>query len=245
MRISRRHFIAGSVLAGFGASAQDTLRIGVPDFEPWSIENEIGLTGAIPKIFDEIREKDGPVYQYMRQPLQRQMADVQAGHLDLALGTLSQGMSSLQDYGLLVTLHLILVAPPGKHYGGTAELAGKLLGTIQSGVRSQPYFDLVKARQYNVPSMPAAIHMLMEGRIDGLLAAPATFLWHMKQLGLRRGAVGGFLSLPGEDIHVWARAGLWDDNLAARDRFIKALARLREDGSVDRIVAGYTPTLSP
>ena len=240
--MNRRHFIIGGLALASGTRAAGlVLRVGMPDFGPWVVPAANGVSGALPKIYDELSHGLSVSFQYVPLPVQRQMVELQQGHLEFATATPEHAKGGIQDLGTLLTFPLVLVAPPGRSYAHPGELQGKMIATLQRGANAQSFITQLKAREYDVAELPAAIHMLMEGRIDAILGLAPTILWHLKTMGLPRAAVGGFLTYAVQDFHVLARPGLWSDDPGARRRFADAIANLHQSGAVQRITSEYLP----
>ena len=238
MILSRRHFIAGA-LASTGASAGEILRVGVPEFGPWAVETDGGVSGVVPRIFDPLLRGLGMTAFYVREPIQRQYADLRQGKLDLALLANPQEDGGLQDFGSFLSLPLVLVTAVGKPYTKAADLEGKVIASLRNGSRAQKYLGMVKGEEVRVADIPAGIHMLLDGRADALLALKATFLWNLKQMGLPREAVGNFIQLGNMESAVAARPGLWHDDPATCNKFKAALVALRDSGATEQIFALY------
>jgi len=233
--------IGGLALASGARAAAQLLRVGLPDFGPWVVPAANGVSGALPKIFDELSRGLGMGFHYVPLPVQRQLVELRQGHLEFSTATPEHATGGIQDFGTLLTFPLVLAAPPGRAYANNGELQGKMIATLQRGANAQSFIAQLKAREYDVAELPAAIHMLMEGRIDAILGLAPTILWHLKTMGLPRRAVGGFLTYAVQDFHVLARPGLWSDDPGARRRFTDAIADLHQSGAVQRITAEYLP----
>jgi polar amino acid transport system substrate-binding protein len=249
-----RHLLAGAALA-FAVSpaaaqvCDDPLTIGWEPWPPYQIEKDGEIAGFDAETFQAISEEMGCKIVHKRLPWKRHLKMLAAGKVDMAAWASKTeeraAYANFSDFFMPFEAVLFTQAGSGADHETLEGFlkAGNKLGTVADYSYGADADAVISKAAYEANILPVRslklnIRKLARGRIDGLIGSPFTVSHMARQVGLDDKIAASDLVVNSSDTFVmFSKKSVNQETI---DAFNKALATLRDNGTLDRIIAKYT-----
>ena len=233
---------AAAVLAlGTAAQAQETVRIATEGaYAPWNYVNEAGeLAGYEIDLGNAICEKAGLTCEFVSNDWDSIIPNLLAGNYDLIMAGMSiteermQTIDFTQNYFPPDPSKFVAMAGSGLD---PANLEGKRIG-VQGGTIQAAYAEENLGSNNTVVSFATADQAMADlasGNLDAIIADGA-------YLEPVVAASSGSIEFIGEDVMIGngVGAGIRKDETELKTQIDDALTALKEDGTVDKLIAQH------
>ncbi len=225
--------------AGCGASDNKLVMGTNAAFPPYEFVDDDGkIVGIDAEIAAAVAEKLGMELEIKDMEFDSLLTAVESGAIDFALAGMTVNEERLLTVDFSDTYATgvqVVIVKEGSDIASIDDLAEKMIG-VQSGTTGDIYctddFGQDHVKQYNNGAL--AVAALMNGQVDCVVIDNEPAKNFVK-------ANNGLKILETEYAVEDYAAAISKDNTELKDKFNKALAELKADGTVDKIIAKYIP----
>lgn len=232
---------AAVLVLGTAAQAQETVRIATEGaYAPWNYVNEAGeLAGYEIDLGNALCEKAGLTCEFVSNDWDSIIPNLLAGNYDLIMAGMSiteermETIDFTQNYFPPDPSKFVAMAGAGID---PANLEGKRVG-VQGGTIQAAYAEENLGSNNTVVSFTTADQAMADlagGNLDTIIADGA-------YLEPVVAASGGSIEFVGEDVMIGngVGAGIRKDEAELKSKIDEALTALKQDGTVDKLIAQY------
>jgi polar amino acid transport system substrate-binding protein len=207
---------------------------------PFMYDRSGNATGLYPAIIAEAFRRMNEPFTLRALPWQRALSGADAGHW--GVGGLYMNQQRLWKYDYSEPIYeerLMVYALKGKEFPFSSidDLTGKKVGVMRGWTYGDAFDQAVAEGRIDaepVNSDKANIGRLLLGRVDAILAAPETVRLMLDELDPHDQIVE--LPVPMQSIKTFLSFPKSSEMHDVLKRFNKELSRMREDGTIDRLV---------
>ncbi|WP_221075090.1 substrate-binding periplasmic protein [Agarivorans aestuarii] len=225
-------------LWGSLASELEPAKFSTSIVKPWGYQDaELAGQGLLPSFTRALANEAGVEYRNTMRPYPRVIKEIEAGSADFAVMFASPHSEKIAvDLGLVVTVKIVAVAKAGEApIQHVSQLAGKRVGVIRGSAYGPDIDDNPLLERISFINTEQGIQMLLLGRIDAMIAVNYSINYALQELDIAPTQITSIYHLATRNIHLyWSRSS---SQIEQANRLQLALARLREDGVLDKIFA--------
>lgn len=243
-RPGRRLLLAVLLCAALPVRAEH-LRAVSDNWPPFFMTADGQVTGIGQEILGEIARRTGDSIEMQQLPNKRAMRLLNDGEVDMVVIdsplwndpeslkklVFSAELMSVQEYAYFLRDHYVDARRP-------ADLAGKTVNILRG--YSYPAFDQAfhdgSVRKFEVYNELSLLETLAKGRTDAIFMDSVAFDYNTSKYGLDRSQFRRGMQLSDAPLAIKIRPGKAD----LLPRFNQAIAAMKADGSITRIIEKYT-----